>query len=359
AGGGGARPAEPGPGRRTGSRRGERRPAGGFSGRRPPNRALRRQALGREGRPAAARIAAQRGRADRDRRLRAGTGRARGGERRPRPLHRPPGAPPPRASLHAREGERDAFRVPGGVRHGRRGGGRFRLAAVGRKALGPGRDRRGPRGGVSARASRPRLVPKRRLRRPGSKAGNPACAPGPGLAPAVRCGAPSRRGALELGAHRGSDTFGAVGDAQRLRPDEQLRLAREQFEEGRDFTVAVEEEFAVLDPTTLSMTNRFEDLFAAAEGTELEGHLVGELISSEVEIRTGRSETFAEAAQTMAERRRQLAELAGRLGIALCATGTHPWSPWQEQNVIDTPHYRRAEEGLRYVAWRNNSFGIH
>ena len=150
-----------------------------------------------------------------------------------------------------------------------------------------------------------------------------------------------------------------MGDAQRLRPDEQLRLAREQFEEGRDFTVAVEEEFAVLDPTTLSMTNRFEDLFAAAEGTELEGHLVGELISSEVEIRTGRSETFAEAAQTMAERRRQLAELAGRLGIALCATGTHPWSPWQEQNVIDTPHYRRVEEGLRYVAWRNNSFGIH
>ncbi|TMJ97964.1 MAG: YbdK family carboxylate-amine ligase [Actinobacteria bacterium] len=136
-------------------------------------------------------------------------------------------------------------------------------------------------------------------------------------------------------------------------------MAREQFEEGRDFTVAVEEEFAVLDPTTLSMTNRFEDLFAAAEGTELEGHLVGELISSEVEIRTGRSETFAEAAQTMAERRRQLAELAGRLGIALCATGTHPWSPWQEQNVIDTPHYRRVEEGLRYVAWRNNSFGIH
>ena len=43
----------------------------------------------------------------------------------------------------------------------------------------------------------------------------------------------------------------------------------------------------------------------------------------------------------------------------LAATGTHPWSPWQEQRIIDTPHYRRNDEILRYVVWRNNSFGIH
>jgi glutamate---cysteine ligase / carboxylate-amine ligase len=150
-----------------------------------------------------------------------------------------------------------------------------------------------------------------------------------------------------------------VGEGQRLSSDEQLHLAREQYEDARDFTVAVEEEFAILDPDSLDMVGRFDDLFAAAQGTELEGQLVGELIASEVEIRTGRCETFAEAAATMAERRRQLVELAGRLGVALGSTGTHPWSPWHEQSIIDTPHYRRVEEGLRYVAWRNNTFGIH
>jgi carboxylate-amine ligase len=136
-------------------------------------------------------------------------------------------------------------------------------------------------------------------------------------------------------------------------------LAREEYENTRDFTVAVEEEFAILDPETLDMVNRFEELFAAAQGTELEGHLVGELISSEVEVRTGRRDSFAEVAATMADRRRQLLELAGRFGVALGSTGTHPWSPWQEQAIIDTPHYRRVEEGLRYVAWRNNTFGVH
>jgi carboxylate-amine ligase len=150
-----------------------------------------------------------------------------------------------------------------------------------------------------------------------------------------------------------------VGDSQRLGAEEQLAFAREAYASARDFTVAVEEEFALIDPDTLDLTSRFEDFFAAAEGTELEGHLVGELISSEVEVRTGRCETFADAAAAMEARRRQLVELAGRLDVALCATGTHPWSPWEDQSIIDTPHYRRVDEGLRYVAWRNNTFGLH
>ncbi len=150
-----------------------------------------------------------------------------------------------------------------------------------------------------------------------------------------------------------------MGDTQRLTPDEQIQFARDAYENGSDFTVAVEEEFAVLDPETLSLTNRFEELQAAARGTPLEEHLVGELIASEVEVRTGRCESFAEAAAKIGERRVQLEELARGLGIALAAVGSHPWSPWQEQRIIDTPHYRRNDELLRYVVWRNNTFGLH
>jgi carboxylate-amine ligase len=150
-----------------------------------------------------------------------------------------------------------------------------------------------------------------------------------------------------------------MGDTQRLTPDEQITTAREAYENGADFTLAVEEEFAVLDPETLSLANRFEELQATARGTPLEEHLVGELIASEVEIRTGRCDNFAEAAAKIGERRAQLEELAGGLGIALAAAGTHPWSPWQEQRIIDTPHYRANDELLRYVVWRNNTFGLH
>jgi carboxylate-amine ligase len=150
-----------------------------------------------------------------------------------------------------------------------------------------------------------------------------------------------------------------VGEEQRLGYEEMLARSRAEFQSVPDFTVAVEEEFALLDPETLDLVNRFEELPEAAKGTELEPHLVGELIASEVEVRTGRCDSFAEAAVLVGERRQQLRDLTDPRGLALGATGTHPWSPWQEQRIIDTPHYRRNDEILRYVVWRNNSFGIH
>jgi carboxylate-amine ligase len=150
-----------------------------------------------------------------------------------------------------------------------------------------------------------------------------------------------------------------MGEEQRLSPEEQLSTARGAFESGTDFTVAVEEEFALLDPDSLGLVNRFEELKAAAAGSELDEHLVGELIASEAEVRTGRCADFGEVAARMGERRAQLHALARELGLQLGATGTHPWSRWQDQRIIDTPHYRRNDELLRYVVWRNNTFGLH
>jgi glutamate---cysteine ligase / carboxylate-amine ligase len=150
-----------------------------------------------------------------------------------------------------------------------------------------------------------------------------------------------------------------MGDEQRVGSEELLRTAHGAFEEGTDFTIAVEEEFALLDPSSLDLVNRFEELQAASRGTALEPNLVGELIASEVEVKTGRCESFAEVPAAIHERRSQLQALAESLGLALGATGTHPWADWKDQRIIDTPHYRRNDQLLRYVVWRNNTFGLH
>jgi carboxylate-amine ligase len=150
-----------------------------------------------------------------------------------------------------------------------------------------------------------------------------------------------------------------MGEEQRVSAEEMIARSRARFEAATDFTVAVEEEFAIVDPGSLDLTNRFEHVKAAARGTSLEDHLVGELIASEVEVRTGRCETFADVPGVMAERRAQLQALVEPMGLLLGATGTHPWADWKEQRIIDTPHYRRNDELLRYVVWRNNTFGLH
>jgi carboxylate-amine ligase len=150
-----------------------------------------------------------------------------------------------------------------------------------------------------------------------------------------------------------------MGDSQSTPWQDLLPEARERFDSATDLTLAIEEEFALLDPETLEMVNRFEEVKAAAQGTELEESIAGELIASEVEVRTMRCDSFAEAAQKLGERRAQLFDLVRPMGLQLGATGAHPWARWQDQRIIDTPHYRRNDEILKYVVWRNNSFGLH
>jgi glutamate---cysteine ligase / carboxylate-amine ligase len=139
-----------------------------------------------------------------------------------------------------------------------------------------------------------------------------------------------------------------------------LDSARERFEASTDFTVGLEEEFALLDPGTLELVPRFEELRAAAADDPVLGDsIAGELISSEIEIRSGRGRDFADAVARQRDRRPRLFALAAAHGIALGATGTHPISDYRDQRIIDTEHYRRLNEELRYVAWRNNSWSLH
>jgi glutamate---cysteine ligase / carboxylate-amine ligase len=137
--------------------------------------------------------------------------------------------------------------------------------------------------------------------------------------------------------------------------------AAEEFAAATDFTVGLEEEFALLGADTLDLVPRFEDLrdAAAADDPLLSASIAGELISSEIEIRSGRGEDFADALARQREVRQRLFAVAAARGIALGATGTHPWSDYRDQPNIDTEHYRRVVDGLQYVARRNNTFSLH
>jgi glutamate---cysteine ligase / carboxylate-amine ligase len=136
--------------------------------------------------------------------------------------------------------------------------------------------------------------------------------------------------------------------------------ARERFDGSDDFTIGIEEEFAILEPATLSLTQRFDELYSAARDDDvLADRVAGELISSEIEIRSAKGDTFAAALASQREARARLIRLAAEHDVLLGSSGAHPWSPWQEQRIIDTEHYRRLEDDLGYVARRNNTFSLH
>lgn len=139
-----------------------------------------------------------------------------------------------------------------------------------------------------------------------------------------------------------------------------LDLARQMFEASRDFTIGLEEEFAIVDPETLNLSDRFPEMYEAAQSDPVLGEsAAGELIASEIEIRSGRSVSMADANLRQADRRQRLFSLAGERGAALASMGTHPWANYLDQEIIDTPHYQRLKEDLGWVAQRNNTWSLH
>jgi glutamate---cysteine ligase / carboxylate-amine ligase len=139
-----------------------------------------------------------------------------------------------------------------------------------------------------------------------------------------------------------------------------LDAVREVFDASTDFTVGIEEEFAIVDPAMLDLEHRFEEMQAACLGDELMAPSVkGELIDTEIEIRSGRGETFADAAEMQRARRARLFGIADEMGVALAAMGTHPWANYLDQRIINTEHYQRMARDLRWVAQRNNTWSLH
>ena len=82
-----------------------------------------------------------------------------------------------------------------------------------------------------------------------------------------------------------------------------LNAAREVFEASQDLTVGIEEEWAIIDPDSLELVPKYEALRADADHDDVLAVAVsGELISSEIEIRSGRGEDVQHALSLQRER---------------------------------------------------------
>ena len=152
--------------------------------------------------------------------------------------------------------------------------------------------------------------------------------------------------------------FGYSDAEMGLDHDTYFEEVEARFERALDFDLGLEEEFQVLDPETLALTPGFEALRDSAP-ERLRGRIAGELLRSEIEVSTPRTLHFGQAAKQLLLNRTELFAHAESQGYALGSTGTHPFSGWKDQEIIDTPHYRLVEDRLKYVAWRNNTWAAH
>ena len=125
---------------------------------------------------------------------------------------------------------------------------------------------------------------------------------------------------------------------------------------GPCYTIGIEEELMILDAETLDLENAIETVLEEFGG---EGEAKPELHESVLEIATHPAANTEEAGEQLRALRRGVAEAAGRRGLAVGSSGTHPTARWEDQRIAPHPRYRELISALRFVARQEVIFGLH
>jgi carboxylate-amine ligase len=132
------------------------------------------------------------------------------------------------------------------------------------------------------------------------------------------------------------------------------------FGETSAYTVGVEEEFQLIDPTSLALIPAIDAVLAARETTGLPpDSIASELSASCVEARSPIYGAVAGLAKELPILRRKVSDLAEGCGARLAAAGTHPFSESTEQKITAKERYRRVEEEMGWTARMQSIYGLH
>jgi glutamate---cysteine ligase / carboxylate-amine ligase len=127
---------------------------------------------------------------------------------------------------------------------------------------------------------------------------------------------------------------------------------------GTPFTLGIEEELMICDAETLELTQGIERILGALP-EELPGMVKPELMQSVLEIATEPCVSVGEAGGQLAHLRRVVREVAGGLGMAIGAAGTHPSGLYEDQLIVDRERYRELVAELGWIAEQELIFGTH
>ncbi len=129
-----------------------------------------------------------------------------------------------------------------------------------------------------------------------------------------------------------------------------------QFSHGPEYLLGVEEELMLLDRDTFALAHAIEPVLRESAGP---GDLKAELMQCQVEIATTPCRNAGEALEQLVGLRAELIRRADACGVRVAASGTHPFSRMEEQQVTARDRYRELIAALRYPARRVVVFGMH
>lgn len=124
------------------------------------------------------------------------------------------------------------------------------------------------------------------------------------------------------------------------------------------FTLGVEEEFQIVDPQSGELRSHVSELLASS-APMLGEQIKREMHQSIVEVGTKICADVGELREEIYRNRRELASAAERVGLAVAAAGTHPFSRWEDQIISPGVRYDNIVEELQQLARSLLIFGLH
>src|SRR5687767_3859458 len=126
----------------------------------------------------------------------------------------------------------------------------------------------------------------------------------------------------------------------------------------KHFTLGVEEEYMVMDPDTRELKSHEQKI--VHEGQKIiKDKVKAEMHQAVVEVGTDICQDIDEAHKDVSILRKTISDIAGSLGFAMGAAGTHPFSHWEKQLITDHVRYNEIVNELQEAARSNLIFGLH
>lgn len=124
------------------------------------------------------------------------------------------------------------------------------------------------------------------------------------------------------------------------------------------YSIGIEEEFQIVDPETRELKSHIQQILEEGKMI-LKEQVKAEMHQSVVEVGSNICKNIQEARAEVTKLRRDLAKVAGHHGLKIAASGTHPFSRWEDQRITDHPRYHGVVEDMQQVARANLIFGLH
>lgn len=145
-----------------------------------------------------------------------------------------------------------------------------------------------------------------------------------------------------------------------VRPvDNSIHDAPVPFNASAKPTLGVEWELALIDPVTLDLVPRADELLAAMSELDPHHRATREFLNNTIELVTGVAHTVPEAVEDLHETLATAYAAAQKIGVDLYSQGTHPFAHWGDQQLSDKANYQQIIERTQWWGRQMVIWGIH